>query len=43
MDWGENEQEEPMRLTTRGKILVGALWIAGTGLAGWFAPVGWWL
>lgn len=42
MDW-EGEEVRPLRLTARGKVVVAALWIGGTGLAGWFAPIGWWM
>lgn len=31
-----------LRLTARGKVVVAVLWVAGTGLGGWFFPVGWW-
>lgn len=32
-----------MRLTTRGKVVFGSLWVAGAGLGGWFFPIGWWV
>lgn len=41
MDW-RDEEERPLRLTTRGKVVVAVVWIASTGLAGWYFPVGWW-
>lgn len=42
LNW-EGEQRAPVRLTTRGKVVVGCTWVAVTGLAGWFAPIGWWM